>query len=308
MPNRKAASGKAPGRNLAQLARKRARPYVYLLPTMVLMAVLMVIPMYLVISYTLMDNVISNPNPVFVGLENYKKILSDPVFHEALRNALYFSIMSLIFHLILGLTFAMLLNARSINARLRGFFRVFYILPWVFTATIVALLWRLMLNPSGVVNFLLQNFGLTQSHIEWFGSTGTALHALTFVNIWAGYPFYMVSMLAGLQGIPDDLYEAATIDGAGPVQQFLYVTLPQLKPIIISIAMLDFIWTIQEYALVWMTTGGGPIHATEMMSTYTYKLAFSSYQYSQASTSAVVILAISLFVALFYVRYQTRDD
>ena len=122
--------------------------------------------------------------------------------------------------------------------------------------------------------------------VEWFSSPRTALHAVTFVNIWAGYPLYMVSLLAGLQGIPKDLYEAAGIDGANELQKFWYITIPQLMPIIISIALLDFIWTMQVFPLVWMTTGGGPIHATEMLSTYTYKLAFSSYDFSLASASA----------------------
>ena len=98
---------------------------------------------------------------------------------------------------------------------------------------------------------------------------------MTFINIWSGYPFFMISLLAGLQGIPRDLYEAATVDGAGVVSAFRNVTLPQLRPIIISMAVLDLIWTTQQFALIWMTTGGGPINVTEMLSTYTYKLAFS---------------------------------
>ncbi len=113
---------------------------------------------------------------------------------------------------------------------------------------------------------------------------------MTFVNIWAGYPLYMVSLLAGLQGIPKDLYEAAGIDGANEWHKFWYITIPQLMPIIISIALLDFIWTMQVFPLVWMTTGGGPIHATEMLSTYTYKLAFREYDLSLASASAIIIL------------------
>ena len=140
--------------------------------------------------------------------------------------------------------------------------------------------------------------------VEWFSSPKTALHALTFVNIWAGYPLYMVTLLAGLQGIPRDLYEAASIDGANAFQKFWYVTMPQLKPIIVSIALLDFIWTMQVFPLVWMTTGGGPIHATEMLSIYTYKPAFSSYEFSLASASAVCILIISMSMTYFYIKHQ----
>jgi multiple sugar transport system permease protein len=118
----------------------------------------------------------------------------------------------------------------------------------------------------------------------------------------------MVSLLAGLQGIPTELYEAGTIDGANGRQLFRYITLPQLKPIIVSLAMLDFIWTMHQFTLIWMTTGGGPIHVTEMLSTFTYKLAFSSYEFSHASASAFIILLLSMFVAFFYVRQQKASD
>lgn len=118
----------------------------------------------------------------------------------------------------------------------------------------------------------------------------------------------MVSLLAGLQGIPGDLYEAATVDGAGWFSRFFHVTLPQLKPIIISMLLLDFIWTTQQFALIWMTTGGGPIVATEMLSTYTYKLAFTKYEFSLASASAVIILLLSMILAFFYVRHQRSRD
>ena len=114
----------------------------------------------------------------------------------------------------------------------------------------------------------------------------------------------MVSLLAGLQGISKELYEAAGIDGANAWQKFRYVTIPQLMPIIISIALLDFIWTMQVFPLVWMTTGGGPIYATEMLSTFTYKLAFSSYEFSLASASAIIVLVMSMSVTYFYIKHQ----
>lgn len=165
-----------------------------------------------------------------------------------------------------------------------------------------------MFNPHGVINYLLQIFHLTSTNIEWLGSRKFALLAVTIINIWAGYPFYMISILAGLQGIPIELYEASGIDGANTVQQFTKITLPQLKPVLISLVMLDFIWTIQQFALIWMTTGGGPINATEMLSTFIYKLGFSRYQYSQASAGAVILLLVCSFIAIFYVRNQRRED
>lgn len=294
--------------SIARKAEKKLSPYGYLSPTIILMTVLMFIPIIMVIMYSFEDNVIMNKNPVFVGIEHYIDIIKDNVFHQAFTNTLYFTVMSVIFHFVLGLSFAMLLNTNVLKPVTKSVFRVIYILPWVFTATIIAILWRLMLNPNGIVNYILTASNIVSSKIEWLSSSKVALHALTYINIWAGYPFFMVSLLAGLQGIPGELYEAATIDGANGVQCFRYVTVPKLKPIIISMAMLDFIWTVQQFPLVWMTTGGGPIHATEMLSTYTYKLAFSSYQFSHASASAVIVLILSMCMALFYVRNQKAGD
>jgi multiple sugar transport system permease protein len=150
--------------------------------------------------------------------------------------------------------------------------------------------------------------GLAGSQIEWLSSPDTALFAVTFINIWSGYPFYMTSLLAGLQGIPTELYEAAEVDGANGWQRFTRITLPQLKPIIISMALLDVIWTTQQFALIWMTTGGGPLGTTEMLSTFTYKLAFSKYQFGTASAAAAIVLVISMVLAFFYVRAQKARD
>lgn len=287
---------------------KRLVPFAYLSPTLLLLAVLSLLPIGMVFYYSMMSNVIMEKNPVFVGLENYGELLGDDVFREAIGNTLYFTVMSVVFHLILGLSFALLLNTKLIHPVTRALFRVIYVLPWVFTATIIAILWRLMLNPNGIINYLLMWSTLVSEKVEWLSAKEIALHTVTFINIWSGYPFYMVSLLAGLQGIPDQLYEAGTMDGATGPQLFRYITLPQLRPIILSLAMLDFIWTMHQFTLIWMTTGGGPIHVTEMLSTFTYKLAFSSYKFSHASASAFIILALSMFVAFFYVRQQRASD
>lgn len=287
---------------------KKLAPFAYLSPTLILLAVLSLIPIVTVFYFSLMNNVVMEKNPYFVGLQNYVTIISDPVFQQAIYNTLYFTVMSVIFHLILGLSFAMLLNTRLLPPMLKAVFRVIYILPWVFTAAIIAILWRLLLDPVGVVNYVLATLGLITKPVEWLSSRQLALQSVTFINIWAGYPFYMVSLLAGLQGIPDELYEAGTIDGANGRQLFWQITLPQLRPIILSLAMLDFIWTMQQFTLIWMTTGGGPIHVTEMLSTFTYKMAFSSYQFAQASASAFIILTLCMVVAFFYVRNQRASD
>jgi multiple sugar transport system permease protein len=268
----------------------------------------MVLPIATVVAYSFLDNVIAQPTSAFVGLENYLGLLTSSDFLRAALNTLVFSVTSVIMHMVIGLGFSMMLNTRLLSGVTKAVFRVIFILPWLFTAAIIAVLWRLLLDPNGIINSLLQGAGFTHQSIAWFGTPSTALLAVTVMNIWAGYPFFMISLLAGLQGIPADLYEAAKVDGANGFQQFVNITLPQLRPIIISMSMLDLLWTTQQFALIWLTTGGGPLNVTEMLSTFTYKLAFSNFQFGQASASAVIVLLFSLAVAFFYVRQQRSED
>ncbi|MGR9452225.1 MULTISPECIES: carbohydrate ABC transporter permease [Rhizobium] len=281
-------------------------PYFYVSPATLLLILLMLFPMVMVFKYSLMDGAIMKKDAAFAGFQNYLTIFENPVFWQSVVQTLYFTIMSVVFHFIIGLAFALLLNTNRVDPLIRSILRVLFILPWLFTAVIIAIIWRLLLDPNGVVNSVLMALHIINFKVEWFSSTRTAIHALTFANIWAGYPLYMVSLLAGLQGISKELYEAAGIDGANGLQKFWYITIPQLMPIIISIALLDFIWTMQVFPLVWMTTGGGPIYSTEVLSTFTYKLAFSQYEFSLASASAMIILIISMSVTYFYIKHQQR--
>lgn len=292
------------GRHLAQALV----PYVYLTPTLVLLIVLMVVPIVMVVGYSLLDAVITAKESHFVGLDNYVAIVTSAAFRTALANTFWFVAVSVIAHMVLGLGFAMLLNSESVSAVTRTIFRTLFVLPWLLTVAIIAILWRLLLNPNGVVNAILSAVGLVGGQHEWLADPDIALAAVTFINIWSGYPFFMISILAGLQGIPKDLYEAAEVDGAGAIRRFWSITLPQLRPIIISMALLDVIWTSQQFALIWMTTGGGPLNRTEVLSTFTYKLAFSEYDFSGASASAVIVLILSMILAFFYVRSQQARE
>jgi multiple sugar transport system permease protein len=283
---------------------RRLLPYGYLSPTAILIVVLMVVPIVMVISYSFRDNVIVQDNSVFAGFANYTRVLTDPDFLTAIKNTALFISVSTVAHLVLGLAFAMMLNTQLLGGVTKAIFRIVYIMPWLFTIAVIAVIWRLLLDPSGVVNYVLHTLGLIQNGMNWFGDPNKALWAVTFVNIWSGYPFFMISLLAGLQGIPGELYEAAGVDGANWFQRFRHVTLPQLRPVIISMAVLDLIWTSQQFALIWMTTGGGPLHATEVLSTYTYKQAFSEYEFATASAAAVVVLLLTMVLAFFYVRQQ----
>ena len=293
---------------LLERLKRGSVPYLYLSPSLLLLLVILAVPIVMVFAYSLMNAVITSPELHFVGLKHYIAVLGSGKFYVALRNTSYFTGVSVVAHMIIGLVFALLLNSECVPRSVRTVFRTLFVLPWLLTVAIIAILWRLLLNPNGVINYLLASLGLVQGQHEWLADPTIALHVVTFINIWAGYPFFMISILAGLQGIPSDLYEAAEVDGAGGVRKFWSITLPQLRPIITSMAVLDLIWTSQQFALIWMTTGGGPLNSTEMLSTYTYKLAFSEYNFAAASASAVVILILSMLLAVVYVKNQKARD
>lgn len=278
--------------------------YLYLSPTVVVMAVMMALPVLLVLYYSTQSSAVTGRNPRFVGLQNYAQLLSDPTFRLAVGNTVVFTVVSVALHLLVGLAFALMLNSTALPRWVLSVFRTVFILPWVMTAAIVAVLWQLMLNPNGVVNYVLQSAGLVSAKVEWLSDPALALGTVTFVNVWAGYPFFMISILAGLQGIPSDLYEAAKVDGARAFARLRHIVLPQLRPILLSMAMLDLIWNLQQFALVWLTTGGGPINATETIGTYTYKLAFSKYEFALAATAGSLLFLACVVVAVFYVRKQ----
>ena len=286
--------------------RRKITPYLYLSPTIILMLVLMVVPIYLIIKYSFQNNAIVVADPEFVWLDNYKKILSDSEFWGAVKTTFVFVTVSVAAHIILGMCFALLLNTKYFKTRTKTIARVIYVLPWVFTASVIAILWKMMLQPAGIVDYILSIFNLAAKDTEWLSNKDVALATITLVNIWCGYPFYMISILAGLQGIPEDLYESSALDGATKWKSFLHIIIPQLKPILTSIAMLDFVWTLQSFALIWMMTGGGPVNSTQTLSIYIYKLAFNSSQYGLASAVAVILLLLCVIVAIFYVKQQKK--
>lgn len=286
--------------------KTKMTPYFFLSPTLILMVVLLVIPIYLVIRYSFFNNAVVVSNPEFVGLSNYIEMFQDKDFWNSSGNTIFFVVVSVMAHMLLGIAFALLLNAKCFGATTKAIARVIYILPWVFTASVIAILWKMMLQPQGIVDYLLSLVHLATKDTEWLSSRKLALVTITFINIWCGYPFYMVSILAGLQGISDDLYESAALDGANNWKSFLHITIPQLKPILISISLLDFVWTLQSFAVIWMLTGGGPVKATEMLSIYIYKLAFNSSQYAKASTVAVIVLIVCSIIAIFYAKHQKK--
>ena len=285
---------------------RNSEPYLFVGPAMFLLIILLLVPIFKVIIDSFYDNSFISANAPFIGLENYLAIFKKPILIKVISNSLIFTIASVALHLVIGMGLAVGLN-QSINRVALAVFRAIFILPWIFTAAVVALAWKLILTPLGVLNFIIGIFAQTKVTIEWLGNPALVLLTLILINAWRGYPFVMVSILAGLQSIDQEMYEAASIDGAGALGQFRYVTLPQLKPILLSVGLLDGIWTLNLFPLIWLTTGGGPNGATETIATITYKLAFNQFEFGQASAMAVLAIIFTLVITVYYLKYQKMD-
>ena len=293
-------------RRLAQCHTK-AKPWLFLSPAIVLLCLVILYPVCKVVVFSFQENMFYTDTPGFVGFDNYIAVIKDDRFLKMLWFTFIFTFGSVILHLLFGILFAVLLNTK-ISQRWLSVFRVIYILPWVFTAAIVALVWQLMLAPQGVVNVLLSQIVGHPVVKEWLANPTLAVISLLIINAWRGYPTTMISCLAGLQNIPGDIYEAADMDGANKCRQFFSLTLPMLKPVILSVGLLDCITTMNLFPLIWLTTGGGPQGATESIATFTYRLSFTQFEFGYASAMAVIGLVLTLAFVLVYIRAQKSTE
>ena len=242
----------------------------------------------------------------FIMFDNYVELFQDEVFRTSLFNTLRYTVLCLVFQFLIGFLLALFFNKRFSFAKpVRGILLV----PWMIPVTVTALMFKLLFATDiGVINYILRSLHLISKNIEWLTTPGTAMFALVCANIWIGIPFNMILISTGLTTIPKELYESASIDGANKIQTFWSITLPLLKPTIESVLILGFIYTFKVYDLVYVMTSGGPVNATHMLSTYSYKLSFEMFKYSKGSAVANVLLVILLIVGVFYIKATTAGE
>src|SRR5258708_3397566 len=242
-----------------------------------------------------------------VGLHNYLNILSgdEGQFYGSFWWTLEWTAACVSVTVALGLGLAVLINRR---VRGRGLYRVALIIPWAVPGFVSAFAWRLILDTGdGILNKALTAVGLPA--IDWLGGETSAKLSVIGVNIWMGVPFMMVAFLGGLQSIPDELHEAAEVDGASPPQRFWNVTLPGLRPVALTVSLLSIIWTFNQFAVIYLITGGGPGGSTNILVTQAYNLAFAGiFDYANASTYGVIILSVIFVFAFFYRRVLRRAE
>lgn len=253
----------------------------------------------------------TNANPLSlvrdpIGLENYRELLSDPVYWASLRRTVTFTVGTIAVEFPLALGIALMLNE---PLRGRIVYRALLLVPWVMPNVVAAIIWRWLYSPDfGLVNFALVRASILESYVSFLGDPSRALWSVIAVAVWKGLPFSAVVLLAGLQGISADLYEASTVDGAGPWQRFRDITLPSLMPIIVIVLILRAVWTFNSFDLVYVLTGGGPAWATQVLSIYVYLSSFQFQQLGYGSAMAVTMLIVLAVPAVLFVRRILQDE
>lgn len=236
----------------------------------------------------------------FVGFDNYTALLSSTEFWESLANGIVFSGGTIFLQLVLGIALALLLNQQFFG---RNAFRGLLLFPYLVPSVVGIIAIRWMLNDLyGIVNYWLQSLGLIDQALPWLGHPHLAMASLISINTWMFYPFVMLCVLARLQSIPTDLYEAATIDGAGPIAKFWYVTLPQLRGTIAVVLIVRTLWMFNKFDTVWLATQGGPFGSTQTLPVYAYIEAFNLYEIGRGAAIGVLMSFVLLIVFLIYQR------
>ena len=282
-----------------------ATPYLFLLPALLLLTVFVLYPMAAVVYYSFTDFDIVTP-PVLVGLENYQKLLGDETFWLALTHSIvYLLVTPILIFLSMGL-------AIIVNRRLRGvsIYRALYFIPAVAGSIAIGLTWRFLFERSGFVNSVLEWLGIIQEPIQWLATPALTLPLAMLLTIWAGVGYYAVIFLAGIQNIPEELYDAARIDGANDWQKHLHVTLPGLRPQVIFVFIISSLAALKVFDEIYVLTNrtGGILDSGVTMVFYLWKQAFQLNHAGYASAIAMALLLVTLVFSIVNVRILERRD
>jgi len=291
-------------RGIRRAMRTLWLPAAFLFPAVAIMLAFMFIPMVNAILLSLQSwNGLTSST--WVGLGNYQDLLQDPLFLNAFAHTALFVVVTVIFQTVIPLLVAVLLFK---GVRGSVFFRTVYFMPTVISLAVSGLLWSIIYDPTnGVLNIVLGKLGLQSLEKPWLADMGTVLPSIMVVSIWQSLGFYLLIFFAGLQGIPRDVYEAASTDGANAWQRFRHVTLPLLAPVITVVVVLNTINGLKAFDQIWVMTAGGPTHASDTLGTYLYYTAFGAYgsanpQLGYASAIGVLILVLSAVISIVQIR------
>ena len=281
-------------------------PFAFLLPAIAVTAAIVLYPVVQTIWLSLHSYVIYDPEATeFVGLANFRAVLGDEVFWISLRHSVVWIVGVVALQFLLGLATALLLNE---SFWWRGLARALVVVPWALPSVIIGLMWTWMYDYNvGVINDLLLRTGIIAEPVAWLARPDTALAAVMAALVWQGFPFFAVTLLAGLQTVPAELYEAAEIDGAGRWRRFVSITLPSIADVIATALLLRTIWVANSLDVILVMTGGGPGYATHTLPLYAFQRAYSGMEFSYGAALALVLTLMLLAVVWLYVRRASRD-
>ncbi len=285
--------------------RRALVPYLLLLPAGLLLGAIILVPLSRAVGLAFQDFVLTRMHEArFIGLDNFRRAFADQTFWMSLGRSAYWVAGNLVFQLALGLAFALVLNARF---PLRGLVRGLILIPWVTPSAATAMMWIFMLDgQAGIVNDLLVRAGILDAFFPFLSRPATAMPSVILANVWSGVPFFTVMLLAALQSIPDELYEAARVDGASAAQAFRYVTLRLLLPTIVITSLLRTIWLSQYIETIFLMTGGGPADRTTTLPVYTFLTIRAELDFGYASAMALVLASVLMAVAAVYLVVLRR--
>jgi len=290
--------------------KKRLEPLWYILPALIVLLLVFAVPLVRTFTMAFQRYSLTSLNNIkFNGMENFRNLFADKNISLIIKNSLFYVVFSVTLQFLLGMILALALR-RSFRGR--GIYQAIVFLPWAFSAFVVGLLFRWCFNGEyGVVNDILLRLGVISERISWIGTPGLSLLVVILAMVWMGVPFFAIMNLAALQSISNDVYEAASIDGCGIVSGFFAITLPYIKPTIITTILLRTIWVFNSFDLIVMITNGGPASSSQTLCSYMYTQAFTSYDFGMASALGVVLvvaLAIYTFVFLVVTNYSKAGD
>ncbi|MCA1033517.1 sugar ABC transporter permease [Bacillus infantis] len=279
-------------------------PWLFLLPSIVILGTFLAYPIIEAFKWSFLDYKIIAGTGEFVGLANFKEIFTDSDFWNAFVNTLVFLVIVLPLNVFLPMILAVLVNQKI---RAAGVFRVLYYLPVITPMVVAALMWKMLYSQNGVIAELLAKIGLFDSPTNLLVQSSTALTAVAAITIWKGLGYYMIIYLAGLQSIPKDVYESASIDGASVWQQFTRITVPMLTPSITLVSVMTIIAGMKVFEEIALTTGGGPAGATTTLVMYIYA-KFNSLDVSIASAAGLVLLVMAIGASLLQMKLTSKRE
>lgn len=278
--------------------------YAFVIPATIILAVIIGYPTLRGLYLAFFEASLLNPEQMeFVGLENFAALAGDPIFKTALWHTVLLTALAVSFQYLLGLGLALALKEKVPGA---GIFRSLSMVTWVMPIIVMVIIFRFMVqNGFGPVNIILKNLGMRTTY--WFGEPGVAFPLIVVMHVWRNVPFYAISLLAAMQSIPKEQYEAARLDGAGPLERFRYITLPQISYVSMIMIVLHVTFTFKNFDIVYLSTGGGPLGNTEVLATYVYKQAFEQYALGYGASIGAVMLILMLTFTVVYVKLEEVD-